>query len=475
MALFTVLGAVGANAFFVGVEFSTLAARRPRIAEAADAGSIPAERLSQILRDPGRLDNYIAGCQLGITVSSLILGAFGQRALAARAAALLGERFVLSETAATTLAVIAVLTSLTTFQIVMGESVPKAVAMRLPERVAVTLSAPMAALMAAFRPFIAVLNGSARLILRAMRISTVQAHSRIYSAEEIGLLALDSSVAGMLSHDEHSMLTNALELSRRKARHVMIPRNRLVLADVNTPVSDLLARVAACPFSRLPVYEDSPDNIIGIVHLRDLFMLERTGAGDVRSIVRPVPVFPENAPVHRVWQVLARQSYYLAVLLDEYGGTAGIITQEDLIEEIIGEIQDEFDRETARITTVVRNGQAVPSVRGDLLVSEVNHALGLELPTDSADTIAGLVVAELGRLGRVGDQLRLAGIELQVAEVRGNWIGRVEVRPIADGLGQAIQPSSLSVECDSVGSTSAARSLKSGCEHTERPISGEPR
>ena len=419
-----VVAMVLANAFFVATEFSTIGARLARIEQRAEEGVQAAKRLMAILAEPNRLDDYIAGCQIGITISSLALGALGQQTLAIWVESkLVGLPF--GQGGARAISIIGVLAVLTTFQIVIGESVPKTIAMRLPERLALATNRPMGLAMLILQPLIRVLNGAARFLMRAFGAEEIASHGRFYSAEEIGLLAVQSFHEGKLDEGERAMLSNALDLGARKARQVMIPRNRLVMADVSTPLDQLLARVAACPFSRIPVYEDSPDHLVGIVHVKDLFRLHVEKTGDVRSIVRTVPTFSEHVEVHQVWQALAHGRHYLAILIDEFGGTAGIVTQEDLIEEIIGEVQDEFDEESARFVHAPGEGSSL--VRGDVLVADANDVLGLRLPKDGADTVGGLVVSILGRVAQTGDSVTIGDVELRVTEVRGNWVARIAV------------------------------------------------
>lgn len=416
-----------ANAFFVATEFATIGARIARIEQRADDGLKAAERLLPILADPRRLDDYIAGCQVGITISSLALGAIAQNRIAPWVESRLAE-YAIGPAGARAIAIIGVLSVLTTFQIVIGESVPKTIAMRVPERLALLTSRPMQIIMVILQPLIRLFNGAARVLMRAFGTSEIASHGRFYSPEEIGHLAAQSTLEGKLGEGERAMLSNALDLGAKKARQVMIPRNRLVTANVATPVDQLLTRVAACPFSRIPVYADSPDELLGIVHVKDLYRLHRGEEADIGSIVRPVPTFSEHVEVHRVWQALAQGRHDLAILLDEFGGTAGILTQEDLIEEIIGEVQDEFDEESARFSRSADGG--VPLVRGDVLVADANDALGVRLPMDTADTVGGLVIAALGRVAAEGDSVVVDGVELRVTEVRGNWVARVSVLPL---------------------------------------------
>jgi CBS domain containing-hemolysin-like protein len=378
------------------------------------------------------LDNYVATCQIGITVSSLALGFYGQRALAARLLDFIVAHQWLPAMAAATAAAAAVLVVLTGIQILLGELVPKAVAIRYPERLALWATLPMRLSAQLLAPFIWAFNGTGTLVLRLFGLGKPSGHAHLHSPEEIEMLIAEAAGAGELDAAARQMLHNAFALSGLVARQVMIPRNRLVLADVETPTGELLAELARSPFSRIPVYRETPDSILGIVHLKDLFRVTVTGSGDVASIVRRVPMVPERLPVGQLWQILNQQQTYLAVVLGEHGGTAGIVTQEDLLEEIIGEVQDEFDVEAE---PVIQREGSPPLVRGDLLVSDVNEAFGLGLPTDRADTVGGLLIDELGRLAQPDDAVELGPVRLRAVTVRGHWIERVAIEPLAQGDG----------------------------------------
>jgi CBS domain containing-hemolysin-like protein len=410
------------NAFFVLAEFASVRSRRTRVEQLADEGDTAARRLLPILEDPDRLDRYVATCQLGITASSLALGFYGQDRLSPLVAGWLGPWA--APTTALAIGTAVALVFMTALQIVVGELVPKAVAVRHPERAALWTAAPMRAFERILRPLVWLFNGTANAVVRLLGVAPPAGHSHLHSPAEIELLVAESGRGGALDPVERQMLHNAFDLTQLVARQVMIPRNRLALADVATPVGELLARLATSPFSRIPVYEGSQDNILGIVHLKDLFRLQVAGGGTVPDIVRPVPFVPETMPVGDLWQVLNQRQTYIAVVLDEYGGTAGIVTQEDLLEEIIGEVQDEFDTETEAIEPLPGGGALV---RGDVLIEHANSALGLELPTDRTDTVGGLVTDTLGRVAELGDSVSLAGARLQVVGLRGRSVDRVAI------------------------------------------------
>jgi CBS domain containing-hemolysin-like protein len=417
------LALVLVTGFYVLAEFAAVRARRTRIEQLAEEGSAAARWLGPVTQDPRRLDRFVATCQIGITITSLLLGFYGQRALAPKLADWLGG--LLGPATALALAATLALLIMSALQIVLGELVPKAIAVRYPERSAILSVGPMRLSERLFGPLVWAFNGAALGLLRLLRVPPAVGHGHLHSPEEIELLVAESGGAGALDPVERRMLHNAFDLGQLVARQVMIPRNRVELAAVSEPAEVLLRQLAASPYSRLPVYEGTPDNVLGIVHLKDLLRLRVAGTGRVADVVRPVPVVPETMPVVDLWQVLSQRHTYLALVIDEYGGTAGIVTQEDLLEEVFGEVQDEFDAEAEPIAWLADGRVAV---RGDVLVEHANSSLGLELPEAGADTMGGLVFETLDRLPEVGDRVKIAGAELAVAAIRGRSIERLVLR-----------------------------------------------
>jgi len=406
------------NGLYVAAEFSSVSARRPRLAQMAGEGSRLASMLLDIIDDPKVLDAYIAACQLGITVSSLVLGFYGQSQLTRLVAPWLqrlGQSVEVAESAATTI----ILIGLTILQVIFGELLPKNVGLQFPERLGTFTVVPMRWSMFVFRPLIWVFNGSGALVLRLFGRSPVAEHAHVHSPEEIRMMVEESGASGLLDQEERRLLVNTLDLRNLTARKVMIPRNRMVTASVHLSGAELLELLASSPYSRLPLYEESVDNIVGVVHLKDLLYLvhhEQTGApieplaqdlaaeSDVRRILHTVGYIPESMLAEDVLAAMQQNHQNLAVVIDEYGGTAGMVTMEDLFEEIIGEFQDEFDAE--RATLQLRPGNRVV-VRGDVHVDDLNKWLGLHLPTGPIDTIGGLVFGEMGKLPVVGDTVFL--------------------------------------------------------------------
>ncbi len=410
------------NGLYVAGEFSLVSARKTRIIQMAEEGNRMARTLLPVLQDPHKLDNYIAASQVGITLSSIMLGIYGERQIAPLIAPWIAklpigaDPVTGSHLAAAGIASILVLAVLTTLQVVLGELVPKSVTLQYPERLALATGLPMKwSAEYILKPLIVLLNGSGALILKVLGTDTARGHIQVHSPEEILILVRESHRGGLIAADERRFLQSVFRRSQLRAEEIAVPRLRMVTAPADSPVSEVLKLAADSAYTRIPIYEGNVDQIIGFVHLRDLFALYRTDdAADIRSIVRPAPFVPETLTSAEVWERLDETQSYLAIVLDEYGGTNGMITREDLVEELFGELQDEFDQEQALITPV---GSGRIRVRGDMLISSLNDRLEINLPHEESHSVGGLVMDSLGRIPQVGDTVEIEGIHLRVEAV----------------------------------------------------------
>jgi CBS domain containing-hemolysin-like protein len=414
------------NALYVAGEFASVTARKTRIMQLAEEGNRLARILLPVVQDRHKLDNYIAASQVGITLSSIVLGIYGEQQIAPRIAPwlsrlpLIGEPStagaVVTTAAAAGIASTLVLLFLTTLQVVLGELVPKSVALQYPERLALLTALPMKwSADYVLKPLIALLNGSGALLLRLLGATYGQEHTHVHSPEEIVILVKESYRGGLIDADERLFLQNVFRSSQIHAGEIAIPRTRMVTAAIDEPIEHVLRLAAESAFTRIPVYEEDIDHITGFVHLRDLFALYRTDPGaSLRHILRPVPFVPESLPVAAVWEELNQAQSYLAIVFDEYGGTAGLVTREDLIEELFGELQDEFDEERDLIAPA---GEGRIIVRGDVLVDNLNDLLETDLPHQATHTVGGLVMDALGRLPKVGDVVEFEAVRIRVEAV----------------------------------------------------------
>ncbi|MCA9872909.1 MAG: HlyC/CorC family transporter [Ardenticatenaceae bacterium] len=410
------------NGLYVAAEFATVSSRRTRISQMAGSGNKMAEMLRPIMENTAALDAYVAACQIGITISSLVLGAYGQNVIAGYLVAPLSH-FTNSAAAAQSLSFIIVLVFITMLQVILGELFPKSVAIQYPENLALALVIPMRISLILFRPLIWLFNGSGSIVLRLLGRQPSEG-AQFHSPEEIELLVTESHESGLLDAEERQMLRNAFRLRDLHARQVMVHRTRLVAAPIESQIEELINLAIAEGYSRIPIYHESVDEITGFVHIKDLFRLYLNGESDVSSVLRDVIYVPETMPVADLWQKLNVDRKYLAIVFDEYGGTAGLITFEDLIEEIFGELQDEFDDEMALIARD-QNGRVY--LRGDLLVSDVNEYLELNLPTE-ADTLSGLVFSVLGRPPTEGEVVVVGETQIRVEAMADLGVSEVSLQ-----------------------------------------------
>jgi CBS domain containing-hemolysin-like protein len=326
---------LAANALYVAAEFGAVGVRRSRVRRLAEDGNFLAQRLLPYVEDAPALDRYVAASQIGITLSSLILGAYAQATITAALTPVLANAFAIDPLTAVSAATVAVLIGLTAVQVVAGELIPKSIALQFPTETALGTVLPMLASLKVFGPMIAVLNGSANALLRLFG-GGPSSHRHLHSPQEIALLIAESRDGGLLEPEEHKRLQRALQLSLRRAGDLMVPRERLTMLNIETPWSDVVRVVASRPFSRLPVYRGTPDQVIGIVRVKDLVhRVVGRADGDpdpnLATMVRPVPRIPVELPADRVISTFRARRAHLAIVVDAESKTAGLVTIHDVI------------------------------------------------------------------------------------------------------------------------------------------------
>lgn len=322
---------------------------------------------------------------------------------------------------------VVVLVLITVVQVVLGELLPKTIALRYPERLALATLRPIQLSLLVLRPLIALFNGTAFAIMRWLGLKIEGGHTHVHSPEELEGLYRESAAGGLIDAAERDMLAGVLNVEQRLVREIMTPRTRLVWVDAAEPVRQALERLVGTPYSRFPVATGSIDEVVGTVHLRALFAAaEQGGERTVADVMRPPLVVADVMTVPKLWQALRNGGRHSAVVVDEYGTVAGMVTLEDALEEIFGEVQDEFDRED---DPIVEAGGRV-SVRGDVLVDALNDRYGLHLPDDEVDTVGGLMWHVLGRRPAEGDTALFDrdGLELRVDAMDRNAVRRVSFR-----------------------------------------------
>jgi CBS domain containing-hemolysin-like protein len=418
--LAAVVALVAANAFFVAAEFALVGARKTRLDEMAQAGS---RRAAMALRALTHLDRYISATQLGITLASLALGWIGEPALATiMDGAFSALPAPVNAIATHSFAVAVSFAIITLLHIVLGELVPKALALLYPERVSELVTAPLVGFTFVMAAPIAVLNGLANALLRLMRVKPPGSHERLHSPEEIRMLVEQSQEGGRLDKQDARLLEGVFEFSEKTAEQVMTPRTEMVAMDSDDSVEAAADVVARAGRSRYPVYRESLDDIVGVVHAKDILRALRDQSGStLRGIMRSPLFVPGTREVEDVLADMKRLKVHLAVVLDEYGGTAGLVTMEDLLEEIVGPIYDEYDRPAAAPAPDAR------LLDGGLPITQFNAENDAELDDSDYTTIGGYVFGKLGRLPRPGDRVEVAPFTFEVAAMEGRRVKAVRL------------------------------------------------
>ncbi len=425
LALFAVLLIVLANGFFVAAEYALVTMRRTRVQELVDQGSRGARRVAALQASPGR---FISATQLGVTLSSLALGAIGEPVVS-RVLRTPIDWLPQSWHGGIALTVSAILAFvvLSYFHVVIGEIVPKSYTLQHSERVALLVATPITIFFAIFRPFIWVLDHSASAVLRWLGLPPDARRSSVHSEEELKMLVTASREQGVLEEGEQTMLHKVFEFADKEAADVMVPRPDVVALELDLPVSELLRLMLQHPYTRYPVYEGELDDVAGILHVRDLFaaLHDRGIEGvDVRALLRPAIMVPETKRLDELLGEFRSTSNHMAIVLDEYGSVAGLATLEDLLEEIVGEIGDEFDLPDAGIR---RLGKSRMRLGGSFPIEEFNDRFGTTLSDDDYHSVGGYVFGELGRAPRVGDCVHTDGVRFEVSAVDGPRITEVDV------------------------------------------------
>jgi CBS domain containing-hemolysin-like protein len=402
------------NGYFVAAEYALVTARKTRIQELAQQGSRRARAVLRIVSDPPR---FIAAMQLGVTGTSLAIGALGEQALAE----------VFDPLFASLIAFGFAFLIITFLHVVVGELVPKGIALGYSERTALAVSAPVRGFFVAFKPLIWVLQRSSELILRGLGLQPPGGDVEVYSEAELKMLLSRSTEEGELEAQEQEMLYKVFDFADKEVSAVMVPRPEVVALSVELPPEEALAAVIESPFTRYPVYREALDQIVGILHVRNLFSaLVDRGMGGVQleQLLRPAHIVPETKDLAALLAEFRRTNQHMAIVVDEYGELEGIVTLEDLLEEIVGEIEDEFDLPDE---SVERMPDGKMRVHGTFPIDDFNEQFHRSLPIEDYHTVGGLVFGMLGRAPSPGDQVEADGVRFTVLEVEGSRIERLEV------------------------------------------------
>ncbi len=415
------------NGYFVASEFALVAVRKTRIAELARKNNLRAKALHGALKN---LDNYISSTQLGITIASLALGWIGEPAIAHVLEPLFS---FLPENAAFftahTAAVIIAFSIITILHIVIGELVPKSIALQLPEKTSLLVITPLILFTKIFHPLIWVLNGAGQIVLKTMGLHMPSGTQLVHSEEEIRMLLTQSASEGAIPSKEVEMVNNVFQLGDTAVKYVMVPRIEILAFNSTSTLVDVIKIIDKHPHSRFPVYENTIDNIIGFVHIKDIYREMLINNHITRltelEITRAILTVPEIKKIDSVLSQMRKKRIHMAVVNDEFGGTSGIVTLEDIIESLVGEIEDEFDE---TIVNIERKKDGSYQINGHTLLADIQEKFHLPLKGQGYTTIAGLVFGLLGHEPRIGDTVQIGNLILSVEQLDKNRIKTLRLK-----------------------------------------------
>lgn len=420
------------NGIFVAAEFAVNRVRVTQVEELTKKGGSTAPAALELLESRGKQGRYIATAQLGITLSSLGLGMYGEPQIAYFLEPYLALIMGIEPniTLVHTVGYIVALSLLTYFHLVLGEIVPKTVAMNHSISALLILIRPMQIIEFIFYIPVKILDNAGNTMLRALKLSSSIEEEPLHSTQELEQLVTESAEEGNLTEEEEGMILNIFSFAERAVHQVMTPRRKIQAIPADIALEDLIELTSKSTFSRFPVYEGDLDHIIGILHLKDLIrqQLKSQGRFELRLLLRPAPTIPEHYPIEKLLNAFKLRRLHIAIVLDEYGGTAGIVTLEDLVEEIVGEVRDEFDKKEKDPLIELAPGSL--EVSGQLLLDDLQDYvdLGDEEALPDVETVGGLIITEIGRPPQVGDQLiHKEHIKFTVLAIDGLAVSRVGI------------------------------------------------
>jgi putative hemolysin len=426
------------NGFFVAAEFSLVSVRRTRVAELVSQGVTPANAVQDAIQNP---DRVIAATQLGITLSSLALGWIGEPAVAHLIEPIVNlfppaVRAGVSHTISATMAFILI----TFLHVVVGELAPKSIALQNPENTALFVARPTLWTEKIFKPAIWLLNGTGNALLRLIGVKPASGHQMVHSVEELKMLVTASAAGGVVEADESEMLHAVFDFGQLVVRQVMIPRTEMVAVEADTPLYEIISLVSDSTYTKFPVSDDNLDQILGVVHIKDLLNALHEPDHEkftARKFVREALFVPETLSISILLREFRNKRQHIAIAMDEFGGTSGLVTLEDLLEEIVGEVSDPFDQYSPEFQ-VLDDGLIL--VDGLALIEEVNDRLGLDLNDPAYDTIAGYVLGKLGHIPQVNETIEDGDIRWKVTEMDGMRIAHLAMTKIEPPSKPETQP-----------------------------------
>lgn len=425
---------IALNGYFVGVEFAAVTARRTRIDSLAKGGHRGANIVKVWLSNPATRDRVIAAAQLGITIVSLALGAIGENTFEELLEPyfnnmILPEPLAFLGSIIAALPLVISLTVITTLHVVLGEQVPKITALNSPERFSISTASSMSIFMKAFSGFVSLLDWLTRGTLGLFGMHGATSHNTVYTVEELKNIVSGPDTEGIIQQPQREMLSAIFDFGKLVVRQVMIPRTEITAIQADTPLYDAAALIRENVYTKFPVYGEDLDDVVGILHVKDLLnRLENPNNHETQAkeLMREALFVPETISVTKLLHEFRDGHQHIAIALDEYGGTAGLVTLEDLLEEIIGDIRDPFDDNLPEIQ--FQPGGSI-LLDGLALIEYVNQKIGLSLADENYDTIGGFVMGRLGRIPNLGDLIEIPedNICLKVTEMDGMRISRIEL------------------------------------------------
>jgi CBS domain containing-hemolysin-like protein len=407
------------NGLFVAAEFAIVGAPRAAIDANAAAGHRLALIVQKVLRDPRKQDRYIATAQLGITLASLGLGMYGEHVLADGIYHLLGRSGGPAWLVSHGLASVTAIAVLTYFHIVVGEMVPKSLALQRAEQMALWVAPPMQALTTMLYPLVVGLNGVGNAILKLFGIRRqAETAEQFYTPEELQLIVQESEELGALRAESGQMLQELFEFGDLTAAEVMVPRVRITGIQIGSTPDQVREVLGRAPHTRYPIYENDLDHIVGMIHIKDLLRVLLENAPIAATHVRPLPLVPESAPLDAVLATMRRERTQMVVVIDEHGGTSGIATLEDLFEEVVGDIEEG----TPKSKRMYRDREGRLRVPGTMRIDELGQQFDLDLEHEDVDSISGLVLMLLGRPPATGDVVRYDRLLIEVTRIKGHGV-----------------------------------------------------
>jgi CBS domain containing-hemolysin-like protein len=423
LPIVVIVALVLVNGVFVAAEFALVGARPSRLESIAERGNRAARWLVSVIHRPAGKDGYIAVAQLGITLASIGLGMYGEPAVAGW---LYGpfEDWGLSSAASHTVGFVIALSAITFMHVVFGEMIPKALALQAPEQVSVRVNPVMRAFSVVFRPMVAVLNAVAFGLMRLLRIPEPDHRTSLYTSTELAIVTDEAAESGALGAMQRNLIRNVFDLDERTAEELMTSRSSIEAIDVATPSTDVAARIETSPRSRYPVVDGDLDRVVGMLHIKDFIRAEQRGTSlDVRELTRPLPSVAATATAEQVLDRFRRERTHACLVVDEFGGTLGLVTMDDVIAEVMD------DEVADGSPAVVRHDDGSVSLDGEVTLAELRDDHGIDVVHPDVTTIAGLVLVHHGTVPQVGTTVAIPGYDVVIEDTAGRKLTRVLLKP----------------------------------------------